>query len=181
MKTRLLLGILGFTLLLAAPSLAGTPWRRTLETELPLLGHRNWIVVTDSAYPLQTAPGIETIRADADQTAVVQAVIEALAKTRHVKPVIHTDAELPFVAEADAPGVTTYREKLARILEDQPVSNLPHKEIIRRLDEAGKTFKILLIKTPLALPYTSVFFELECGYWNSAAEQRLRAALAGRQ
>ena len=39
-------------------------WEERLEAELPLLGHRNWIVVTDMAYPLQSAPGIETIYAD---------------------------------------------------------------------------------------------------------------------
>ena len=56
-----LLALLATTSLLAADN-----WKETLRKELPLLGHRNWIVVADSAYPLQTAPGIETIRADAD-------------------------------------------------------------------------------------------------------------------
>jgi len=28
---------------------------------LPLFGHRNWIVVADSAYPAHSMPGIETI------------------------------------------------------------------------------------------------------------------------
>jgi hypothetical protein len=26
----------------------------------------------------------------------------------------------------------------------------------------------------MTIPYTSVFFELDCGYWNADAEQRLR-------
>jgi hypothetical protein len=29
----------------------------------------------------------------------------------------------------------------------------------------------------MTIPYTSVFFELDCGYWNAAAEQRLRKAI----
>jgi hypothetical protein len=29
----------------------------------------------------------------------------------------------------------------------------------------------------MALPYTSVFLELDCGYWNAEKEQRLRSAL----
>jgi len=36
-------------------------WRATLDDRLPLLGHRNWIVVADSAYPWQASAGIETI------------------------------------------------------------------------------------------------------------------------
>src|ERR1039458_10655620 len=30
---------------------------------------------------------------------------------------------------------------------------------------------MLLIKTDMTIPYTSVFFELDCGYWNAEAEQ----------
>jgi len=46
--------------------------------------------------------------------------------------------------------------------------------IIRDLDAAAKLFNVLIIKTDLAIPYTSVFYQLECGYWNAAAEERLR-------
>ena len=66
---------------------------------------------------------------------------------------------------------------MEKILAGQPAQILPHEQIIGKLDEAGKTFKVLLIKTPLTLPYTSVFFQLECGYWNAAAEKELRDAL----
>ena len=36
-------------------------WRERLTEELPVLGHRNWIVVADAAYPAQCRPGIETL------------------------------------------------------------------------------------------------------------------------
>jgi hypothetical protein len=63
------------------------------------------------------------------------------------------------------------------MLAGKPVQVLPHEQIIAKLDEAGKTFKILIIKTRLTLPYTSVFFQLECGYWNSQSEKELRGAM----
>ncbi len=50
------------------------------------------------------------------------------------------------------------------------------EELIGKLDEAGKTFHVLLLKTNLCLPYTSVFLQLDCAYWNADAEKRLRAA-----
>jgi len=153
------------------------PWERTLYHQLPLLGHRNWIVIADSAYPLQTAPGIETVYAEAEQLEVVKKVLAALAKTKHVKPIIYTDAELKHVAETNAPGITAYRTGLDKLLAQRPAQVLPHETIIGKLDEAGKTFKVLLIKTPLALPYTSVFLQLDCGYWNADAEKQLRAAM----
>jgi hypothetical protein len=100
-----------------------------------------------------------------------------LAKTKHVKPIIYTDAELKYVAEKNAPGISAYREALNKVLQSRPVQALPHEQIINRLDEAGKTFKVLLIKTPLALPYTSIFLQLDCGYWNANAEKELREAM----
>ena len=166
-------------LTLATVAVADDVWRSQLAKQLPLLGHRNWIVVADSAYPLQTAPGIETIYVNADQLAVVQGVLGELAKTRHVKPTIYTDTEMKFVAEKNAPGIGAYRDGLGNILAGKPVQVLPHEQIIAKLDEAGKTFKVLIIKTPLTLPYTSVFFQLECGYWNADSEKALREAMKG--
>jgi len=166
-----------FFLMSTSSNFARTHWQTTLRRELPLLGHRNWIVIADSAYPLQTAPGIETICADADQVKVVQTVLAELGKTRHVRPIIFTDAELKHVPEKDAPGIEKYRAALAGVLRDRPVQVLPHEQIIAQLDAAGKTFKVLVIKTPLALPYTSVFLQLDCAYWNADAEKRLREAM----
>jgi hypothetical protein len=178
MRTKLV-AILTLLMLATAATFADDNWKAKLQQELPLLGHRNWIVVVDSAYPLQTAPGIETICAEEDQLDVVKEVLAGLAKTKHVKPVIYTDAELTFVAEKNAPGISEYRDNLGKVLAHQPVQVLPHGDIINKLDEAGKTFKVLIIKTPLTKPYTSVFFRLECGYWNADAENQLRDAMKG--
>jgi hypothetical protein len=84
------------------------------------------------------------------------------------------DRELEFVPEDAAHGISAYREKLAGLLAGSEISKLPHEQIIAKLDEAGKTFHVLLLKTNMALPYTSVFLQLECGYWNASAEKRLR-------
>ena len=178
MKAKLTI-LLALLTILNTGVFAADNWKEKLQKELPLLGHRNWIVVADSAYPLQTALGIETIYVEADQLEVVKGVIAELAKTKHVKPTIYTDAEMKFVAEKNAPGITVYREGLEKVLANQPVQVLPHEQIIGKLDEAGKTFKVLLIKTPLTKPYTSVFFQLECGYWNAESEKQLRDAMKG--
>lgn len=115
---------------------------------------------------------------DADQLEVVQGVLAKLADTHHVKPdAIYTDAEMKYVAEKNAPGIGEYREALEKILAGKPVQVLPREQTITKLDEAGKTFKVLLIKTRLTKPYTSVFFQLGCGYWNAQSEKELRDAM----
>src|SRR5947208_15818801 len=101
---------------LDAAAQKSSDWRVRLREELPLLGHRNWIAVVDSAYPLQTSAGIETIETNADQIEVVRAVLNQLSNARHVRPAIFTDAELKLVPEADAAGVTSYREALRDVI-----------------------------------------------------------------
>jgi hypothetical protein len=161
-------------------SIASPPrpaWLATLDERLPLLGHRNWIVVADSAYPWQTSAGIDTVDTGSALIEVLRGVLESVARSRHVRPVVHLDAELPYVAEAQAPGVTAYREALAAALGGLAAVSLPHEEIIARLDTAGRSFRVLLLKTTLTLPYTSVFVRLDCGYWSDEAEKALRASI----
>src|SRR5207248_8471139 len=52
-----------------------------------------------------------------------------------------------------------------------------HEDIISKLDQVGEMFRVLLIKTNMRIPYTSIFFELGCGYWDAEPENRLRAAM----
>ena len=162
------------TSLYAAPSEA---WRTTLHDELPLLGHRNWIVIVDSAYPLQVSRGVETVETGASQTEVVATVLHELALSQHVAPVVYMDAELPFLSEQNAPGVTGYRREINATLGSLPVHGLPHEQLIKTLDEAGNTFHVLVLKTTLTIPYTSVFLRLDCKYWPDASEQALRKAM----
>jgi hypothetical protein len=152
-------------------------WEQLLRNRLELYGHRNWVVVADAAYPAQARPGIETILSGESQQAVIVRVLAALRECAHVRPVIHVDRELGFVFEEDAPGIDSYRDWLVAALNRLPVSSLPHEEIIAKLDKAGETFQIVIVKTTMTIPYTSVFFQLDCGYWDSASEARMRAAM----
>ena len=152
-------------------------WQALLKDRLQLFGHRNWLVIADSAYPAQSRHGIETIVADEEQTIVLVKALEMLHECKHIKPTIYTDTELAFVLEEDAPGVTSYRQQLSDLLSGYEVQTQLHEEIISRLNRTGEVFRVLAIKTKMRIPYTSVFVELDCGYWNAQAEERLRAAM----
>jgi len=174
---KLLLAVISCTIMcLGADTNAN--WQKVLADRIPAYGHRNWIVVADSAYPAQAKDGIETVVADADQLQVLQVVMAALAKSKHVAPIIHTDKELQYLDDAQAPGVEAYRDKLAAIFKDKTVDTMPHEKIIQRLDEVSQTFKVLVIKTNMTVPYTSVFLQLDCAYWGPDAEKGLRAKMA---
>jgi hypothetical protein len=149
-------------------------WLAKLDGLLPLFGHRNWIVVADSAYPAQCSPGIDTAVACESHTDVLRAVSQRVAVAAHLSATVYTDAELAAVAEEDAPGVSAYRQELDCLLAGLPRVTALHEQIIANLDEAARRFQVLIIKTPMRIPYTSVFFELGCGYWTADAESRLR-------
>ena len=156
------------------------PWRAKVQQELPLLGHRNWIVIVDSAYPLQTSPGIETVETGTDQLTVVRVVLQSIVHSRQVRPVVFMDAELPFVTENEAPGVTKYRSKIKAVLGNLPVHSVLHEQLIHQMNQAGNNFHILILKTTLTVPYTSVFLRLDCKYWSDSAEDQLRHAMKNR-
>jgi L-fucose mutarotase/ribose pyranase (RbsD/FucU family) len=149
-------------------------WQSRLDTVLPEYGHRNWIVIADAAYPKQSAPGIETIATGMDQFEVLEAVLAAVDAAPHVQPIVMLDAELEHVVPEDAPGVAEYRARLKEVLKDRPVQVNPHEEIIAKLDADSEMYNVLLLKTDLVIPYTSVFLQLDCGYWNAEKEARLR-------
>jgi hypothetical protein len=171
MKTlvALLLLVASLTAHAAAPD-----WKVRLIEAMPLLGHRNWILVVDSAYPLQTSPGVETIETNATQLEVVRAVLGEINRSIQVRPIIFMDAELPFISDSDAPGASSYRAEAEKLLHSYPVESLPHEKIISNIDEAGKTFRVLVLKTNMTIPYTSVFIRLDCKYWSADQEKRLR-------
>lgn len=157
---------------------ADSNWQKILADRIPSYGHRNWIVVADSAYPAQAKEGIETVVANADQLDVLAAVLAALGKSKHVTPIVYTDQELKYLDDAQAPGVEAYRDRLAAIFKDRTVESLPHERIIDKLDTVSQTFRVLIIKTTMTVPYTSVFLQLDCAYWSPDSEKGLRAKMA---
>ena len=149
-------------------------WVETLSGYLPALGHRNWIVVADSAFPLQISPGIETIVTGQDHFAVLKKVLEMVDGAKHIKPKIWLDKELAYVPETLTPGADDARRRLDEMLQGRGAASMLHADLIARLDEVGRTFKIVMVKTTLTVPYPSVFMELDCGYWGPEAEAEMR-------
>ncbi len=166
----------------AAPSIsaqsgAQPDWKSKVNQSIPLLGHRNWILIVDSAYPLQSSPGVETIETNASHLDVLRYVLGAVNNSIHVRPLLYMDAELPFVPDNDAPGASAYRAQIAQILADYQIESIPHEKVISQIDETSKEFHVLVLKTTMTIPYSSVFLRLDCKYWSADAEKRMRARM----
>lgn len=151
-----------------------TRWESRLESALPVYGHRNWIVIADLAYPKQSASGIETIYTDANHLEVIQTVLNKVHEAPHVQANVLLDAEMSYLSDEDVSGLDDYQTQLKELLKGKHVEIMPHEEIIHKLDIDSKVFNVLLLKTNMLIPYTSVFLQLDCGYWNAEQETLLR-------
>ncbi|WP_109484589.1 RbsD/FucU domain-containing protein [Occallatibacter savannae] len=172
---KLALLIFAAIILIAPAALTAQPdWKARVADTMPLMGHRNWILIVDSAYPLQSSPGVETIDTNSSQLDVLRYVLGSINSSIHVRPLIYMDRELPFVGDDDAPGVSRYREEIQKILADYTIEQMLHERVINQIDETSKEFHVLVLKTTMTIPYSSVFIRLDCKYWSADAEKRMR-------
>jgi D-ribose pyranose/furanose isomerase RbsD len=160
-------------------SAGSSDWKAVFQSRLSAYGHRNWIVVADSAFPVYADSGIETIVVNEDLPSVLKYVAGAISSSRHVRATVFLDQELQFVDEHDYPGVSGLRRQITDTFAKDQVSGIPHTEVMKQIDEAGKTFRILFIKTTATIPYTSVYMRLDCGYLNDDVDRKIRAAMEG--
>ncbi|HBL72554.1 MAG TPA: hypothetical protein DD409_06600 [Bacteroidales bacterium] len=153
-------------------------WKRQLKEALPLLGHRNWILVVDKAYPLQSAQGITTIYTNERLLYVLKYLLKRMRREQHVKPIVYNDKELLFMRDDLCEGIDTFKSELTRLLSKSDVQVLPHEQIFSKLEEASAHFNVLVLKSDCLMPYTSVFLELDCGYWAAYKEKTLRERIS---
>ncbi|MGM9802861.1 MAG: hypothetical protein ACI308_01640 [Muribaculaceae bacterium] len=153
-------------------------WQTVLQEKLPLLGHRNWIVITDMAYPLQAKDGITTLYATEPYEQVLGTVKQMIDNTPHVYAHTYQDKELAFLEEDICPGIDSLKAEMDKALSGSDVTRIDHEQLITRLDSVSNLFEVVIIKTPLTKPYTSTFFELDCKYWDSDKQSQLNAKIA---
>ena len=156
---------------------ASMDWKTQFNQTLPLLGHRNWIVVADKAFPKQNAAGMQVINTNENLLPVLQYVMQQVKTSPHVKPVIFRDKELQFITEDQAKGVKEFDKEAVKLFGGQEVQTILHDSVFTKLDNASKLFTIVVLKTNETIPYTSVFLQLDCAYWSPDKERQLRVIM----
>lgn len=156
-------------------------WKTILAEELPLLGHRNWILVVDKAFPAQNAPGIHVVNTEEELLPVLKYTLGQISKSTHVKPIIFTDQELNFITPEMESGIGAYKKSLGEMLHGADVQKILHDSVFEKIDEASKFFKVLVLKTESTIAYSSVFLNLDCKYWTGEQENALRQAMKEKQ
>jgi D-ribose pyranose/furanose isomerase RbsD len=149
-------------------------WQTEFQQKLPLLGHRNWILVVDKAFPLQSAQGMMVINTGEQLPIVLEEVMGSISKSKHVKPIVFTDLELNYISEDLSPGVDSVKKSILSSLNGYKVNTILHNEVFAKLDTASRLFNVVVLKTESTIPYSSVFIQLDCAYWDNSKEVKLR-------
>lgn len=149
-------------------------WKGSVNQQVNQLGYRNWIVISEASFPAHSRTGTRQVIAESEVPEVLDYVLNALELTQHVRPQIYLTREMRSVENDFAPGIESMRERIRSALHGHEPTELDQQSLITLLESANQSYDVLVIRTPTALPYTSVFLELQPGYWDAESEDRLR-------
>ena len=149
-------------------------WEAAVRRQSAQLGYRNWIVIAEASFPAHNRPGVRQVNAPLDVPDALDYVLKTLEQSEHVRPQIYVSRELRSVENDFAPGIDELRKKLQNSLHGHETTELDQQSLLSLLEDASRSFDVLVIRTPTALPYSSVFLELQPGYWDVDSETRLR-------
>jgi hypothetical protein len=153
-------------------------WRGAVDRQAAQLGYRNWIVIAESSFPAQNRPGIRQVTAPVEIPEALDYVLHALEQTEDLRPHVYVTRELRAVENDYAPGIDELRKNIQVSLHGRETTELDQQSLLTLLEDATRSFDVLVIRTQSALPYSSVFLELQPGYWDEASESRLRDKIA---
>ncbi len=150
------------------------PWQEAVDQQAAQLGYRNWIIIAEASFPAHSRHGVRQITADAEVPEAVDYVLRSLEQTEHVRPRIYLTREMRAVENDFAPGIDQMRSRLQTALHGHETTELDQQSLVTLTQDASKSFDVLVVRTTSALPYSSVFMELQPGYWDAESEGRLR-------
>ena len=111
---------------------------------------------------------------DGEIPEVVDGVMQSLDAAQRVSPRVYVARELAHVPNDRAPGIDAYRKDLEKAVHGFPMRSMEYRSLSLLLEDSSKKFSVLVLKTRTALPYSSVFIELDSAYWDGESESEMR-------
>ena len=152
-------------------------WKESLQSAVADLGAKNWIVVTEKAFPIPEAEGVQVVHADAELPEALLEVFDSIESEGHIWPRIYNLREFKHLEEDYAPGVGKLRTQKEQVFAGRKMQEITARTANLIFLAAVKKYRVLIVKTESAYPYSSVYMELDSGYWNGVSEDALRAAM----
>lgn len=156
-------------------------WAKIVEREVEALGIQNWIIVAESSFPVVSRSGVRTLVVDGKIPEIVDFIVNHLEKSEKVTPSFNTARELTFISDEQAPGIDHLRNELKEALHGHRVRQMENRSLTLLAHSDASRYAILVLKSKTTLPYSSVFIELDSGYWDRESEDRLRQEMKAAQ
>jgi L-fucose mutarotase/ribose pyranase (RbsD/FucU family) len=153
-------------------------WKSSVDHHSKQLGYKNWIIISEAAFPAQNRSKMKQIYADAEVPEVLDHLLHSLERNQHVQPTIYQTRELRSLENDFAPGIDQLRERISSALHSHEPIELDQQSLLTLLESTEQNYQVLLIRTPTALPYSTVFLELKPGYWDADSEEHLRKKIS---
>jgi len=158
----------------AWPDLQQAGWKTAVDNQVGQLGYRNWIVVAEASFPAYSRRGVRQVTADVEIPEALDYVLHVMERTENTRPNVYVARELRSVENDYAPGIEPFRKRITGALHGHETLQIDHQSLLLLLEDANRSFDVLIIRTQTALPYSSVYLELLPGYWDADSEARLR-------
>jgi hypothetical protein len=149
-------------------------WTQRLDSEIVELGAYNWIIVTESAYPAPGRPQTHTVISPYELPQTLDSVLQTIDSLGHIRPRIYLTREVDELSETYAPGIENHRANLSKYLNERTTQSLSARSLESLLRSSKNGNRVLVVKSQTSLPYTSIYIELESGYWDGESETALR-------
>jgi hypothetical protein len=136
--------VCGLAMSVSSPNVQSQPGgskdsKTVVQSRLPIFGHRSWIVVVDSAFPAYAEPGIETIVVVDHPQSLPNYLASAISSTGiYEQPHFWTRNDSSSMSSTISGG-SELRRHIAMTLEKDKLCELPHSEVMTKINEARKT------------------------------------------
>jgi len=156
------------------PAMHQPGWQTAVDRQVAQLGYRNWIVIAEASFPAYSRPGLRQVSADVEIPEALDYVLQVMERTENTRPNVYLARELRSVENDYAPGIDELRKRLEGALHGHETIQIDHQSLQLLLEDANRSFQVLVIRTKSALPYSSAYLELLPGYWDADSEEKLR-------
>ena len=139
-------------------------WAGIVERKIDALGIQNCIIVAESSFPVVSGLGVRTLVLDGEIPQIVDCIVNHLKKSETVAPSFNTALELSFVSNDRGPSIDYLKEQHNEAQHGHQVRQIDNRSLTLLAHNDASKYAILVLKSKTALPYNSVFIELDSGY-----------------
>ncbi len=154
-------------------------FRQAMDRAMPKFGEGNMIVIADAAFPALSHSGVNTVPMGVSSIEALKDVLASSSAYGHVAPHLWVDRELMQLTDAQAPGIEKFRARLQEAAGSVPIdASLAQNDLRTRIIEVAATHRVIIIKTPNRLPFSTLYVEFDHGNWTPEQDAQLRSQMS---